>query len=487
MTTESHILSRIKHDHLTCQICHGPYMEPKALPCLHTFCSQCLQDFIFSRRYEAGGEFPCPVCRIPVALTKHGVDAFPDNHLVITLMDTIGGDPHCSKPVTPVSQNTHLYPSLTSLIENTKLAEQNPRHVHYDEEQIDADGMNQPWIKSRNNTPVTQTATTMTRGQKQQRNSDGCHTPMSALPQRQIPVQRKLVLSNEEYPVQRETNRHGALLCFGQHGKGLADFEEPVGLSVSPEGHIIIGDQRDNRVFIFENTGKLQRVFTCQGHIQDLTTNHLGLIYVANTQARRSMVVCYNNKGHTVTSFGNFFTYEKPHGIAIMSDNHMVITSTETHLVYVLNEYGKMTHKFVGKGKDGKRLSYPYHVAVSRKDKIIVSDYGNDCIKVFDKQGKFKLQFGKTGSKPGQFSGPRGICIDNNNNILVADSRNHRIQAFTSHGQLIRVVMQMTSYDIGAGGCPMNVAMLPNNKLVVLLTGSAYSQIRIYPYVIGTR
>ena len=487
MTTESHILSRIKHDHLTCQICHGPYVEPKALPCLHTFCAQCLQDFIFSRRYEAGGDFPCPVCRIPVALTKHGVEAFPDNHLVITLMDTVGGDLHHNEQVAPVSQNARLYPSLTPLLENTKVADQNPRHVHYDEEQVAADGKNQPWIKSKNITPVMQTSKTMITTGTQPRQYDGCHTPTTALPQCHVPVQRKLILSNEEYPVQRETNRHGSLLCFGQHGKGLADFEQPVGLCVSPEGNIIIGDQRGNRVFIFENTGKLQRVFTCQGQIQDLTTNHLGLIYVANTQARRSMVVCYNSRGHTVASFGNFFTYEKPHGIAIMSDNHMVITSTETNLVYVLNEYGKMTQKFVGKGKDGKRLSNPYHVAVSKKDKIIVSDYGNDCIKVFNKQGKFKLQFGKTGSKPGQFSGPRGVCVDSDDNILVADSRNHRIQAFTSHGQLIRVVMQMTSYDIAAGGCPMNVAMSPDTKLAVLLTGPSYSQIRIYPYIIGTR
>ncbi|KAK2166310.1 hypothetical protein LSH36_40g16016 [Paralvinella palmiformis] len=486
MNTESRILSQIKQDHLTCHICHGPYMEPKALPCLHTFCTQCLQDFIFSRRYEAGDEFPCPVCRISVTLTKHSVDAFPDNHLVITLMDTVGGELDHNGLSMLVQQNTHLYPSLTSLLDkNTDV--QNPQQVHWDEQYVGVAVKNH--ATPRYNSPVIHNPTITKRNQEiQPRNSERYHTPTAlGPPESRIPLQRKLILSNDQYPIQKETNRHGALLGFGQHGKGLADFEQPVGLAVSPDGYIIVGDQRDSRVFMFECNGNLRTVFTCQGHIQDLATNHLGLIYVANTQARKSMVVCYNNRGHTVATFGNFFTYEKPHGIALMSDNHMVITSLETHLVYVLNEYGKMTHKFIGKGKDGKRLNYPYHVTVTKKDKIIVSDYGNDCVKVFDKCGKFKLQFGKSGSKPGQFSGPRGICVDKDNNILVADSRNHRVQAFTSHGQLIRIVMQMTSYDVGAAGCPMNIAMMPDNKLVVLLTSASYSQIRVYPYIIGTR
>ena len=103
--------SKIKEDHLTCTICFCAFEKPKALPCLHTFDEDCLIDYVRSRGFEASGQFPCPVCRKDTVIPAGGIANFPDNHLVLSLNDTVEksnrGPPVPPRPTdSPVSQRT---------------------------------------------------------------------------------------------------------------------------------------------------------------------------------------------------------------------------------------------------------------------------------------------------------------------------------------------------------------------------------------------
>ena len=62
---ENTIIQEISQQ-LTCSICLEQYKIPKTvIPCLHTFCQACLQDYIDSTATKNGrkGKFPCPKCR----------------------------------------------------------------------------------------------------------------------------------------------------------------------------------------------------------------------------------------------------------------------------------------------------------------------------------------------------------------------------------------------------------------------------------------
>ena len=72
---------------ITCGICQEHYTEPKALPCLHYYCKQCI--LRLSLRTGTGKPFSCPECRCETTLPEGGVDELKTAFFVNRLMTTI--------------------------------------------------------------------------------------------------------------------------------------------------------------------------------------------------------------------------------------------------------------------------------------------------------------------------------------------------------------------------------------------------------------
>ena len=65
-------------EQLTCPVCLDLYTDPKTLPCLHSFCQECLKGLPQER--EARGDtyyLSCPTCRQRTEVPIEGVGAFP--------------------------------------------------------------------------------------------------------------------------------------------------------------------------------------------------------------------------------------------------------------------------------------------------------------------------------------------------------------------------------------------------------------------------
>ncbi|XP_078614334.1 uncharacterized protein LOC144883613 [Branchiostoma floridae x Branchiostoma japonicum] len=84
---ESKLLNRLSEDFLECQICLQPYRQPKVLSCLHSFCQQCLVDFLKKQKVKT--ELDCPTCRSKTLLPGGGVAELKDNFFVESLKDTV--------------------------------------------------------------------------------------------------------------------------------------------------------------------------------------------------------------------------------------------------------------------------------------------------------------------------------------------------------------------------------------------------------------
>ena len=78
-------------DELTCSICKELLKQPKTLPCLHSFCHDCLADYVKKRPVgedESDSKVPCPNCRCTVTLTRqNGVAAIGTNHCLQNLVE----------------------------------------------------------------------------------------------------------------------------------------------------------------------------------------------------------------------------------------------------------------------------------------------------------------------------------------------------------------------------------------------------------------
>ncbi|XP_055958459.1 E3 ubiquitin-protein ligase TRIM33-like [Patella vulgata] len=61
-------------DHEVCSICLNDFQEPKIIDCQHSFCYNCLEDYV--HKISTNGQFPCPLCRQNIIVPLGGVNQF---------------------------------------------------------------------------------------------------------------------------------------------------------------------------------------------------------------------------------------------------------------------------------------------------------------------------------------------------------------------------------------------------------------------------
>src|SRR2546422_658956 len=204
------------------------------------------------------------------------------------------------------------------------------------------------------------------------------------------------------------------------------NLNHPSGVAVDGIGNIYAADTLNDRIVVFDPTGKLLESIGSKKLASDNNTesdkdksgelNHpsgvavdgIGNIYAADTLNDR--IVVFDPTGKLLESIGSK---------KLASDNN-----TESD-----------------KDKSGE-LNHPSGVAVDGIGNIYAADTLNDRIVVFDPTGKLLESIGskKLASdnntesdkgEPGQFKHPFGIAVDNICNIYVADTLNDRTQKIT--------------------------------------------------------
>lgn len=82
---------------LTCSICEEDFKDPVGIPCLHSFCKECISRHILesTKGQKLARGFNCPKCKRqvdapdPQQAPQHWVDTFPVNHFIKNLMENV--------------------------------------------------------------------------------------------------------------------------------------------------------------------------------------------------------------------------------------------------------------------------------------------------------------------------------------------------------------------------------------------------------------
>ncbi|XP_077985199.1 E3 ubiquitin-protein ligase TRIM71-like [Glandiceps talaboti] len=77
-------LEKVDDELVTCSICMEQYDKPKILPCLHTFCLKCLEDYVKKK-----GISNCPTCTAPFGIPTRGLSELKANSFMNSLIDLV--------------------------------------------------------------------------------------------------------------------------------------------------------------------------------------------------------------------------------------------------------------------------------------------------------------------------------------------------------------------------------------------------------------
>ena len=79
---------------LLCDVCKKAINGPKILPCSHSFCKACLENFTVPDKENVdskGKKFDCPTCSSTITLKPYeNVAGLPDNEFIVNLLAAVG-------------------------------------------------------------------------------------------------------------------------------------------------------------------------------------------------------------------------------------------------------------------------------------------------------------------------------------------------------------------------------------------------------------
>jgi DNA-binding beta-propeller fold protein YncE len=287
------------------------------------------------------------------------------------------------------------------------------------------------------------------------------------------PINGSVVVSDEKNNRVQVFNEKGEFVrTFGSEGTGNSQFKEPRGIAVDAKGNIWVTDTGNNRVEEFNEKGEYLSQFGTKGTGNGQFTSPKGLavdakgnIWVADSG--NSRVEEFNEKEEYVRQFT---AGTNPIGVAVdPKGNVWTDNENETGAIEEHNEKGESLQKFATRGEGNGQVREPKRLAFA-EGSLWVADGGNDRIEVFNEKGEYVTKFGTLGSLPEQMKYPTGVAVDSHGTIWVADDENNRVDRWR-----ITVLRPTFSSSFGSFGTgngqfnePTGIGVNPINGSVVV-------------------
>jgi len=197
------------------------------------------------------------------------------------------------------------------------------------------------------------------------------------------------------------------LHSWGEGGSGPGQFQQPTGISISPDNFIYVVDRMNYRIQVFQPNGKFVREWGGMGD-----------------------------------NDGQFSYLVEPYKIDVSSANEVYVLqkgSSGFCQIQVFQPDGTFLRKWGSAGAVSGSFTLPSDLAVSDDGYVYVADSDNDRIQKFDSDGLYITQFGGSGSRltQGRLNSTEGIDVGKDGRVYVSDRWNDRIRIFESDGETV--------------------------------------------------
>jgi DNA-binding beta-propeller fold protein YncE len=220
---------------------------------------------------------------------------------------------------------------------------------------------------------------------------------------------------------------------------------KPYGISVTPDGRVLVTDTAARRVFQFDldaktvsfvgesGTGKITKPI-------GVAVDGEGKVFVADATLNR--VFGYARDGSLAVAIGHEGELESPSGLAAdRQHNWIYVADSKKHQVFCYSSVDGSHVRTIGtRGEEPGSFNFPTNLFVDRQGRLYVADTLNFRIQIFDASGTFVRAFGTLGDIPGTLNRPKGIGVDSEGHIYVVDTAFNNFQIFDGDGRLLLAV-----------------------------------------------
>jgi len=272
------------------------------------------------------------------------------------------------------------------------------------------------------------------------------------------------------------------------------ELSPPSGFCLSPSGNLILADDFNHRIQIYDTHHNLLKSFGCKGknpgefhYPRGIAIDREENIYVADSWNHR--VQKFDAAGKHLLSIGSCGESKgqlnEPYDVLIAPNSDLLIVERYNHRVQIFSPEGTSRGWIGGRGTvleeqlaciyetpkhlfSAPAFEFPTSIANDRHGNYFISDSGNHRILKFNAHWNLLLAFGERGKNAGQFEYPLCVSVGLNDLLYIADLNNDRIQVFTSTGQYLYELKEAeNSLPLKA---PSLTAIAPDGTLVVGLT-----------------
>ena len=270
------------------------------------------------------------------------------------------------------------------------------------------------------------------------------------------------------------------VLSFGKEGSGNGMFWSPRPLAATDRDEMVVADQLNHRVQVFDSNGTFLRSFGHKGenagefsYPNGIAIDNDKKVFIADMGNHRVQILSWD--GRYLGSFGGKGSLDSqllcPWGLSLDSTGNVIVADRHNKMIKIFTPDGTFVMKIGGQGS----FSFPIH-CVQCGEYFIVSDSNEHCIKVFNREGHFLYKFGKKGEGDGEFNCPRFLSVTQSKHLLVCDMDNDRVQVFELDGTFVGK-FGLKGSKLGELIGPFSAAVLSNGQIAVSDTGNHRIQI----------